>query len=365
VKIRHRYRRLTLWNKVAFWGSACSIVALAIVFLQCLFTRPSSEIRLSDAETWYRKVDEYDAADAEIKKWETANNLSRCGAPAQSISDLADALDAGAVPQQVRALYRLRQRKFEALIEYASKSPDFKHKLEEDPTLAPKPPRLPAGKLPEIAGLTFDDLRCYLGAFGGPCRRIFSGGHLVLPRGLFTPALPHDLMLTFSAADSPHGVLLDLLSSISDREHLLAIRRNRWFVPPHGLKWANDTERLEVASLDGVPLVQVWFNSRDRFIYIGGRLYDKERGVFEATPGILRSENLFLAFVSVRPDGWSAKIAASGHADPAGGLMRLPPFVLGEEWAPRLRSWFKYEDCPTLVDDALRPVLQVHQLLTE
>src|SRR5258708_7929507 len=33
MKLRERYRRLSLWNKVAFWGSICSIFGVAYLFL--------------------------------------------------------------------------------------------------------------------------------------------------------------------------------------------------------------------------------------------------------------------------------------------------------------------------------------------
>jgi len=33
MRLRQRYRRLTLWNKIAFWGSVASIVSLAVIFI--------------------------------------------------------------------------------------------------------------------------------------------------------------------------------------------------------------------------------------------------------------------------------------------------------------------------------------------
>jgi hypothetical protein len=33
MRLRERYRRLTLWNKIAFWGSVASVLSLAALFI--------------------------------------------------------------------------------------------------------------------------------------------------------------------------------------------------------------------------------------------------------------------------------------------------------------------------------------------
>jgi hypothetical protein len=45
MKLRERYRRLTLWNKIAFWGSIASIISIPTVFLFSYFQTPINKDR--------------------------------------------------------------------------------------------------------------------------------------------------------------------------------------------------------------------------------------------------------------------------------------------------------------------------------
>jgi hypothetical protein len=49
MRLRERYRRLTLWNRISFWGSVTSFVGLAIAFWTFRpSTVPSSRLTLAD-----------------------------------------------------------------------------------------------------------------------------------------------------------------------------------------------------------------------------------------------------------------------------------------------------------------------------
>jgi hypothetical protein len=44
MKLSERYRRLNLWNKIAFWGSVCSIVGLVLYLLALIFVKSSTAL---------------------------------------------------------------------------------------------------------------------------------------------------------------------------------------------------------------------------------------------------------------------------------------------------------------------------------
>ncbi len=215
---------------------------LASIYSACWETDDAS--RLAIYETWAAKVDEYSALDDRVRRWESENAFLRCGEPAESVADLDNALEVAQVPVSLREVYRQRQRKYQTLVDYGAEIEELGYRLETDEFLIPRPALLPAGILPEFTDHPLHEIDCYFGALHGACTRIFTRDGLLLPRGMFSGQMPKDLMLYFSASETPRGILLDLLSANQQGQAIVKVDGNRWAVARSGLRWASDEQRL-------------------------------------------------------------------------------------------------------------------------